>query len=352
MSFKSYDKLLKSRTHESVVEAGKQAEKMLDKRHPSKKADYNYALYADKSVITEPGKVDTTLTKGVLGVSALVRLPYFNIVDHTLPDMMHLVQGVIGRHLLGCIAGTRLVQAAKRKELALYKAQLKADGADEERIKASVALYQKQVAAAKKTQRRAVKAKKGTMARQGLFVNIPARHVLGVDANQAAAASLELQEVDLQGRKATASAWHIGDSALELIEEICYKSIRAPPGVAPHNLKPLTVPTNLTCAQWCSFSKVYGKYLFMYAFLTLERQKILEACCDLLQFVNICLASVHTPTSIKELFLMQSKLAEHIKLRFPDSEKSAVLHILVHHMPAFIKQWGPVRDYWCFAFER
>jgi hypothetical protein len=58
------------------------------------------------------GSVNTEQTKGVTDKSPLFKLPYFDIVKHTLLDMMHITSGVVGRHLLGMLVKDRISHAA------------------------------------------------------------------------------------------------------------------------------------------------------------------------------------------------------------------------------------------------
>lgn len=49
---------------------------------------------------------------GVVGKSPLLRLQGFDIYDQTMPDMMHITSGVLGRNLMGMLTGNRLKKAA------------------------------------------------------------------------------------------------------------------------------------------------------------------------------------------------------------------------------------------------
>ena len=67
----------------------------------------------DVDVVEEAGggEVDTSQSHGVIGKSALLRLPYFDIIQHSLLDMMHLTSGVVGRHFVPMTQGKRVGQA-------------------------------------------------------------------------------------------------------------------------------------------------------------------------------------------------------------------------------------------------
>lgn len=70
------------------------------------------ARFAVMGVSKEAGKERLREScKQVVGKSALCRLEYFDIVEHTLLDMMHLVQGVVGAHLVPLVKGKRIATA-------------------------------------------------------------------------------------------------------------------------------------------------------------------------------------------------------------------------------------------------
>ena len=69
--------------------------------------------------------------KNVCGMSALTLLKDFDIVEQTLPDMMHLVQGLLGRHFIPLCKGTRIKK--KGTAAAGVAATAAARGADSEK---------------------------------------------------------------------------------------------------------------------------------------------------------------------------------------------------------------------------
>jgi hypothetical protein len=73
----------------------------------------------------EDGEVDYHVTKGVTGCSPLLLLPYFDIIAHTLLDMMHIVSGVVGRNLIGMLTGDRLRNSMRNDQKSKEKDERK-----------------------------------------------------------------------------------------------------------------------------------------------------------------------------------------------------------------------------------
>jgi hypothetical protein len=98
------------RTHEQIAASGALAEEKLggtNPHPPPKTAHY---------------KRVSALTKGVVGRSPLLELSYFDIATMTIPDMMHLVPGVVGRHFFAMIFGEKLANQAKNLQKKANKA--------------------------------------------------------------------------------------------------------------------------------------------------------------------------------------------------------------------------------------
>lgn len=113
--FGGYNKFAKGevpepRTHASIVRNGNLAKRMLQRGVA----------------------VDASKTHGVMDLSPLARLPYFDLAQDTLLDMMHIAAGVIGRNLMGMLRGDRLNKAiahekkAEEKAAAQFQKELKA----------------------------------------------------------------------------------------------------------------------------------------------------------------------------------------------------------------------------------
>jgi hypothetical protein len=96
------------RTHEEVVAGGKLA---TEARQKAVQAVRDKAERDNRELKPEELQVKFALPpecKGVTGESQLLRLPYFNIVNHTILDMMHIISGCVGRHLVPLCKGKRL----------------------------------------------------------------------------------------------------------------------------------------------------------------------------------------------------------------------------------------------------
>lgn len=115
--------------------------------------------------------------KGVTGESPLLHHVGFDMVDQTVIDMMHIVPGVLGRHLFGMIGGDRLSkQLANAKSRVAIQSQKNDDKA--ERVLAEKNKdYEKKLAAWKKKTAKANKMKKGSKGRLDKDAEPPAMPV-------------------------------------------------------------------------------------------------------------------------------------------------------------------------------
>lgn len=134
------------------------------------------------------------------------------------------------------------------------------------------------------------------------------------------------------------------------LESMCWAGILAPSGIAPRTMRPFTVKSNLNCADWLSFTKVTGKYLFSQLFS--QNRQALTVICDILDYFSMCLDHELTEAKLDALDEQASLVAGHIENFFPGGEKSLVLHHMVFHMPGQLRVWGPARASWVFPYER
>ena len=110
MCYDGYDELANGntrpqlRTHSEIEIAGTLAER----------------LFASRTT----RKTISQRTLGVMGRSPLLELPYFDIATMTIPDMMHIVPGVVGAHFFTTIFGNKL--GAKLKALQAKEREVKA----------------------------------------------------------------------------------------------------------------------------------------------------------------------------------------------------------------------------------
>jgi cobalamin biosynthesis Mg chelatase CobN len=119
--------------------------------------------HVDIAEEADGGAVDTAQSHGVIGRSALLRLPYFDIIKHSLLDMMHLTSGVVGRHLVPMTQGKRVGQAlaTEDRRAAAEQAQDEKKAAKEKAAtqKRATAALAAETAAARKEARKSPAAK-------------------------------------------------------------------------------------------------------------------------------------------------------------------------------------------------
>lgn len=302
-------------------------------------------------------KLEAVDAKSVKGRSALLDLaPEFDLVNDTCIDLMHIVQGVIGSHIIPLIKGKRTVGYEE-------------GGEDTRKLKKQV---------------------------KELRRSLEARH------DAASAKQLKRLEQDLQARKNAhaelkrTGGWNTSQQMLKNIESRAYTCIQAPVGIAPHSKAPFTRSGEMTAYHWLNFTKVHGKLLFAHIYgnrnkedeRRSERQEEAEqleaewnrrraapaaaapaaasndayfpplanrrlfALCSLFDLLNLCLRSHATKEVKQQTATAVRTLALHFESLFPPTECAIVMHLLFFHLPATIRRWGPARGYWCFPFER
>ena len=316
----SDDRLPQARTHESVAHGALRA----------------------AGFLREGRKVDTAVTQGVLGPSAWLRLPYFDIVQHTLLDMMHLCSGVVGRHLVPLVQGKRLRDTMQAGDRAQASAAAVAS-----RRKAAA-----DVAAAARVAREAhaERNKRTKKARQsrGAAAAAPVTPDRSDEEREPAQEEGEPEEERKESLSELQKKWQMSEKMMLRIEEACYQHIRAPQGVAPLTKRPLTQTSEMQAHQWINFVKVYGKYLLSQHFKGDE----MDVISNLLDFIKLTLSSTVDQATTDEILRLRHELAQVLESEFPSTEWSMVLHLLFFHIPDTIRLWGPTRGYWCFPFER
>jgi hypothetical protein len=108
----------------------------------------------------------------------------------------------------------------------------------------------------------------------------------------------------------------------------------------------------MNMSQWITFAKTTGKYLFSQVFHSADDKPLLQHLCDLLDYITDSLCSSLTKAAVLDLADRAKKLAAGITDFWPSGERQWVLHILVFHLPAALRLWGPARGFWVFPFER
>lgn len=264
--------------------------------------------------------------KQVAGRSALCRLTYFDMVEHTLLDMMHLVQGVVGAHMVPLLKGNRLGPMVPIVEALEAEAEAQAEAAG-----AGAAQPAAAAAAAPAAKRR----RKGSTA-------------------AAAAAALP-----------SLARWQpafpaMADSQTALVER-AYVSIRAPLHIAPASKMPFQRSGEMTAHHWLNFAKCHGIVLLRAYLTRAERELKKDVERDtrtlltmrwMLELIRLLLQSDVTAKVKLDTASKVRSLAAFFETDWPPTEHAIVMHLLVFHMPATIRKWGPARSYWCFPFER
>lgn len=284
-------------------------------------------------------------TKGVTGRSVLFDLHDFDLVQRTLPDMMHIVSGVIGRHLFPSISKGKLQQQLSKEAARLHNTYVR----EVERVKEAnlklQAAYQRQMATWSNNLEKAKKASKrsAAYARKDDPKPQPPQPIPEPPPPAAAAQSERGEEIELQ-----IDTWCITPRVTSGLEDHCWCNILAPPGIVGRTKKPFTTPSGLNSAQWMGVTKVTGKYLLSHLFTG----DLLQALCDFLDFTTMCLASSLNAIDLERIKKKAQVVARDIDRFFPLSERSLVLHILIFHIPAYLEMWGPARCWWVFPYER
>ena len=60
--------------------------------------------------------------------------------------------------------------------------------------------------------------------------------------------------------------WDLPKVTAQLLERVCWSTIKAPPGIAPSTKRPFTMHSTMNMAMWIGLSKVSGKYLLSQLF--------------------------------------------------------------------------------------
>jgi hypothetical protein len=250
----------------------------------------------------------TAKSKNVHGFSKLTDLAYFDIIEDTLLDMMHITGNVIGKNLHGMMTS----RFEKGKD-----AQGEFDDVEE-------------------------KVKGGKTENEIRQIAAKERHAL-------------LQELHVRYQM-----FHVDDAGLERLDEY-YKKVMAPIGVAPKSIKPFKGATCMNTHHWVQFTKSWGKYLLQIAYwdkngLTMNEvlveNRALMSLCALVDLVTACLASDATSENKRITDVYVKDLARKFSTVFGDTVMSLQMHLLFHHIPTQTRLWGPARSYWCFPFER
>jgi hypothetical protein len=251
--------------------------------------------------------------RNVNGKSELCRLPYFDIVKDTLIDMMHITSGIMGRNLIA-IACDRLSDHSKPPTgvtMPSAEARKKMSDEDMELLKLELYLFTKGTSSAHKMH-------------------------------------------------ACCKRYRLGEARIGIVEA-AYHSIQAPPEIAPRSKYPLRRSGEMTAYHWLNIARVTGKYLFSKAYpqgdanFAAENKlnaEALQGMCLVIDVLASCLLSFASAAVKANTDALVSELAKNFEKLLPQTEQTMNMHLLMHHIPATIRRWGPSRGFHCFPFER
>jgi len=197
--------------------------------------------------------------------------------------------------------------------------------------------------------------------RLGLYQGYVKRLKQAADA-AADRARIAQSHPELRGLHLAYQRYHLTTHQLDALD-LAYQTIEVPLNIAPASKRPFALTGLMTAHHWVNFVKVFGKYLFQRAFTPLVPRLLappvvvlpnvpLVGTSKLLNLLRTCLSSNAT-TEMKAKATRQAKdLAFTFDEYFPVIEKSMIMHALIFHIPDTICVWGPVRNWWCFPFER
>jgi hypothetical protein len=301
------------RTHADIVRCGRLA----DVFHAKEKSDAE----AKKEEAEAEGKEYKPLKKakpippeclGVTGVSQLARLPYFDIAEHTVLDMMHTISGVMKGHIVPLSKGARLKGIVSSGQRGQTDAQR--DREEQDRI-----------------DRRARD-----------YYHNPLEDDEPVEPGAAAAkAATEKKHIADMDKK-----WKCSMEHWQLLESKCLGGMQTPNGVV--NKRPYTLTGQTTAHDWLSFVRVYGKY-FISQYYQGPEQFLM---CDIFDIIKLASLQCITTEVLEQLDAAVEKVCRLFKRLLPGTEMAIVFHNLIFHMPAAVRKWGSVRATWCFPFER
>lgn len=112
------------KTHAGIVKQAKKRERDL------KKYDNGEYKDEDEEILFKKEDLDAKNYEGVSGSSQFSRLKDFDIILDTLLDLMHLIEGIMGRHIMPLLSGIKHTRKKdkKRKEKKKEKEKEKAKG--------------------------------------------------------------------------------------------------------------------------------------------------------------------------------------------------------------------------------
>lgn len=280
-------------------------------------------------------------TKQVFGLSELDKLPYFNVPEDSLFDMMHITSGVVGRHTVMLLKGSRGNRAAIEKATTKLQTLLKSYLARDDDLSFAIA-------------EELAKRRHDKLHSSELLSPAEARRLRqdgqAWDKVKRAKTLLDQLNAEADHDELEIPSAQVPAAIREL--ELAYTKIQAPFNIAPASLSPFSRTGDMTAHHWVNFAKVYGKALLSYHFKRHDKRSGSVTVCNMLNLVEVCLRSNVTAAAKVWMDQLVVEVARNYEKDWPITEHAIITHLLVFHMPDIIRRWGPSRGYWCFPFER
>jgi hypothetical protein len=344
-------------------------------------------------------------SRNVKGRSALCDLPYFDIVEDTPLDMMHINKNV-AESIVKLLKFQRVVTAAKsqaaKKTERERKAKAKRQSAKSIRHHqeaVSVRIAAAAIAADSDwlDDDTAVAADPGDVSspeedsdldddseHEEVEVEAPAEPgavdvmedidgdlelvvgPLDEDGGGAAgaAAAASTPRSDVAERRNQRARFCVSEPCYRALETHSYDAIEAPTAVAPASKHPFVRTGDMTSHDWIGFTRCYGKYLLQQQFERVSMRapasgelehpdhEGYKTLCALLEFLELCLRG-HVTAAVKvRIAELLPELEARVGKYLPEREHTIVIHTLLYHIPATLNRWGPARGTWAFPFER
>jgi hypothetical protein len=274
-------------------------------------------------------------SSGVNGRCELARLPYFDIVLDALLDLMHIVSGIVKRHVFALLKGDRTPGAVKdpRKE---YKWGEDCD----QNLKIRKPLQPLPVVP---TQKQLARYEKLMAAR------------LVKDQEQVAERKVSVEQWRLVVKANEISAARVKRLALtkavsKQMDEL-YIGVQGPPGLAPGGRSVFFRAGKMKTHDWQQVMRYLTAYLFSAGFP--NGDPLAEAVLQLFDVLSrACGDSADTREPAHQVRVEETLAAlRAIEDVLPASERCMVLHLIVH-LPDQIRRHGVPRLGWMYPFER
>ena len=288
-------------------------------------------------------------------------------------DVMHLIGGTIGEHLMKLLKGERLQKKVKQPDSSKSKTTLTNQRT---KRKAPVPVPKQRKPVQKK--KKVVSAKSNISesdsseddssgdddeAQSGAdddevqsgadeseldeYADAPVESLLPDDVKDDEKASL-IEEIEKERK------WILKKKQQDECDDV-YSRMRAPTGIARTSTAPFKRRGQMTASNWLYFCRCYGKYFLRSAYVSRNNtdsstQQRFSIICNLFDIFNLMTAHVFTPSMITYLDRKINQFLLDWYTYAPVSEHDIVFHIM-KHVPIQIERYGPVHSYWMFTYE-